>query len=272
MKERLKLPEGEAGAAWFVEAKNRITVRLHHHRELELNLVLRGYAAYLVGSRRYTIERGTLFWLFPGQEHLLMDLSPDFAMWVLVFAPDVVRRECRSGDKSMLRKQAPRGDFGRVLADGEIRRLNGLFREVAAASRVASDRHNAGLAFALHSAWDAFRGTDNQPRQTDMHPAVERAVRLLREGTEDSNSLTGLADKVGLSAARLCRLFRRQVGVGISEFRSRQRLERFLSLAQERQGQTLLAMALDAGFGSYAQFHRVFRRCLGYSPQDGQFT
>jgi AraC-like DNA-binding protein len=71
-----------------------------------------------------------------------------------------------------------------------------------------------------------------------------------------------------LSPARLSRQFKIQVGLGIAEYRSRARLERFLELYREGRPITALAAALEAGFQSYAQFHRVFRRLMGQSPAE----
>jgi AraC-like DNA-binding protein len=65
----------------------------------------------------------------------------------------------------------------------------------------------------------------------------------------------------------LVKHFRRQVGVSLVDYRHRIRVERFLGLV-ERDGGNLLEAALDAGFGSYAQFHRVFRHLLGVTPKE----
>jgi AraC-like DNA-binding protein len=65
----------------------------------------------------------------------------------------------------------------------------------------------------------------------------------------------------------LAKHFRDQVGVPLVDYRNRVRVERFLGFV-ERGGGNLLRAALDAGFGSYAQFHRVFRRTLGVTPRE----
>lgn len=56
------------------------------------------------------------------------------------------------------------------------------------------------------------------------------------------------------------------MGISISRFRNQQRLERFLSIAGDGQHSSTLAAAHAAGFGSYAQFYRVFRDATGGSP------
>ena len=61
---------------------------------MEINLVTQGTAAYLLGDRRYELRRHTLVWLFPDQEHVLLDQSPDHAMWIGVFKPGLLRHAC----------------------------------------------------------------------------------------------------------------------------------------------------------------------------------
>ena len=76
-----------------------------------------------------------------------------------------------------------------------------------------------------------------------------------------------LAKRFAVSASKLTHAFKDQMGISLVEYRNRLRLERFLCLV-ERGGGNLLQAALDAGFGSYAQFHRVFRAMLGATPKE----
>ncbi len=92
-----------------------------------------------------------------------------------------------------------------------------------------------------------------------------RVVALLQENSEQSRRQ--LASRIGVSESVLSRAFKREMGLSVAQYRSRLRLERFLTLVEPRGG-NLLAAALDAGFGSYAQFHRVFRSALGMTPKE----
>jgi AraC-like DNA-binding protein len=76
-----------------------------------------------------------------------------------------------------------------------------------------------------------------------------------------------IAAQLDISLSRLARVFKAQLGMSLVEYRNRLRLERFSVLMAE--GHTsLLDTALAAGFGSYAQFHRVFRALRKTSPRD----
>jgi AraC-like DNA-binding protein len=138
-----------------------------------------------------------------------------------------------------------------------------LLAEVAA-TRDHPGFFNAGLGYALLAAWHYFERAADVPVH-DVHPAVEKAARLIRD---ESNKfgLDELARRAGLSAPRLSRLFKQQTGLALVDFRNRQRVEKFLSLYGTGQRLKMLDAALEAGFGSYPQFHRVFKRVLGCSP------
>jgi AraC-like DNA-binding protein len=94
---------------------------------------------------------------------------------------------------------------------------------------------------------------------------VRRAIAALNEDP------TVTADKLALqlraSSARLARAFRSELGVSLVQYRNRLRLERFFGLV-EQQGGNFSEAAQTAGFGSYAQFHRIFRQQVGVTPRE----
>ena len=267
---QIGLPEGQSGFCWR-SAQLGAMPRPHRHTELELNLVLRGTAAYLLGDRRYDLRRHSLVWLFPEQAHILLEQSPDYQMWVCVFKPALVSQVCATETAHLLKSLNPPGFFCKTLGAETASRLNKLMAEVAASKLVDPARHEAGLGYALLSAWAAWQDAPEAAGDggADIHPAVEAAVRLLRSSEETCpTDLDRLAQAVGLSAAHLSRLFHAQVGQSVTEFRSRQRLERFFRLYGMGRRLTLLDAALAAGFGSYPQFHRVFTRLMGTGPAE----
>jgi AraC-like DNA-binding protein len=242
-----------------------VSPRPHRHAELEVNLILRGSASYLLGDRRYALTPGTLTWLFPGQDHVLVDESADHELWWAVFRPALVARIATTQHAEPLREQDPVGQFSRRLDSSRLRRLGALFHEVQDAEAVDDLLVNTGLAYLLSFAWRAFLDSHDIVEGVDLHPAVETVARML-QADPDAGDLATLARAARLSPSHLSRIFKQQTGVSISRFRNQQRLQRFLRLYGTGRRTTSLAAALDAGFGSYAQFHRVFREQMGHSP------
>jgi AraC-like DNA-binding protein len=109
------------------------------------------------------------------------------------------------------------------------------------------------------AVWHALRGAAGHS------PVVQRVLDAL--GDQPKVSAQRLARDLGISSGHLARLFRTEMGISLVEYRNRLRIERFHSLA-DRSGVNLLDAALEAGFGSYAQFHRVFRKLVGTTPRE----
>jgi AraC-like DNA-binding protein len=239
--------------------------RAHSHAELEVNLVLRGTASYLLGERRYELTAGTLTWLFPGQEHVLVDESADHALWWAVFRPSLVARTATSSHASPLLQRDPVGRYSRRLDPQRVRRLGDLFHDLREAETVDDTLFSIGLSYLLLSAWQSFVDSEDIVGGVDVHPAVDRVARLL-QAERAAGDLTDLAQIVGLSPSHLSRLFTTQMGISIGRFRNQQRLHRFLRLYGSGRRTTALDAALKAGFGSYAQFYRVFRQETGRQP------
>lgn len=81
-------------------------------------------------------------------------------------------------------------------------------------------------------------------------------------------SLVDVARRVGVGYAHLARLFRRHTGTTLLAWRTARRLEVFFRhCAAAGPRPNLLHAAHAAGFGSYAQFHRVFTARFRRSPR-----
>lgn len=227
-----------------------------------MNLVIRGRGRYLMSDRRHDLVPGSLVWLFPDQDHVLIDESPDFAMWIVVWRQRLVRRTCIGERYALLRQRNPSGDLTKALPAAVAKPLGEMLGNMPPIEDPV--RYNVALAHVLLTAWDAHGRADVGPVRS-LHPAVEEATRLIR-GDAEAVKLSVLAKRCGLSPSRLSRVFKRETGVSLVHFRQRMQLDRFLQQYERNADRTLLAAALDAGFGSYAQFHRVYTRAFGHGP------
>jgi len=102
-------------------------------------------------------------------------------------------------------------------------------------------------------------------RASERSPSVQRVVDALNQ--DPLVSAQRLAGEIGISSVHLSWLFKAEMGVSVVEYRNRLRIERFFKLV-DRSGGNLLDAAMEAGFGSYSQFHRVFRKLVGTTPRE----
>lgn len=104
---------------------------------------------------------------------------------------------------------------------------------------------------------------------TQKSPWVRSVLRALEE--DPCSSGASLARELSISPGYLARSFKAEMGISLVEYRHRRLMARFFE-AVERGQANLLAAALDAGFSSYTQFHRVYRKMFGKSPRDDMQT
>ena len=290
MLEDLKLKKKYDGFLFLAEStRNPPKLQSHHHVELELNLVVRGTITYVVNGQRFTFPARTLLWLFPEQEHQLVDRSNDAQYYVVVFKPSLIGRSCRTSAyedlKRSLHTQAGVANT-RIEPDSFdlIRRtMDSLMQGALDAdllNREAGfgvqssfsfehgdpDGLNAGLHHLLLLCWRNHRTGKALGEATALHPTVRRALRLLSEG-DGPASLTDLAKACGASEAYLSRTFRRQIGVPLTRYRNSLRLSRFWEHYRQPAQKTLAEAVYAAGFGSYAQFYKVFTEAYGRGPR-----
>jgi AraC-like DNA-binding protein len=122
----------------------------------------------------------------------------------------------------------------------------------------------------LGTVLDPLRGAQAQVEPAaDESPSARRlataAARLL--GRDPGLGGADIAARMGVSLGRLAHVFKVEIGMSMVEYRNRVRLNRFTSLLDEGR-RNLLEAALAAGFGSYAQFHRVFRALRHTTPRE----
>lgn len=291
MLEDLKIPAIYDGFLFLAESVlNPPVLKPHHHVELELNLVARGEITYVVGERRYTFPQRSLLWMFPAQEHQLVNRTPDAAYYVAVFKPTMIRQACRETRYQALKRKRNPGDgvlstkldpetFDLVRNTMDALVVDGLDPDIlnreagfGVNSSFTYEHHdpdwlNAGLRHLLLQCWRQQQGRQGGHGDVALHPAVTKALERIGLG-DDEEDLSFLAKRCGLSPSHLSRLFSQQVGVSLSHYRNSVRLGRFWHNYHRLGKGSILASALEAGFGSYAQFYRVYKSAYGVGPRE----
>jgi AraC-like DNA-binding protein len=260
----LSLPAGRRGVAWRFPRRDGVALRMvepHSHDEFEVNLVTSGRGTYVIAGEKRVVRPRSLVWLFPDQEHLLQDFSRDFTMWILVLSPEFAAQMVPR--IPILAERDPGAIFHRTLPAKCVRLLDEVAQQLSTGFQPL-DCHELGLAWWLASAWNAYQHGDSQDAGS-LHSAVSRAMALLRE--DPSKNLRTLARETRISPSQLSRLFKRQAGISITDFRNSLRLNAFVTQCDGSRANAMFALAKEAGFGSYAQFSRVFRRHMGCSPE-----
>lgn len=287
----LKLSKTYEGLLYLADStRNLQEIQSHHHSELELNLVVQGTITYVVEGRRFTFLPRTMLWLFARQEHQLVDRSQNAQFYVAVFKPSLIRKACRTelyGELRKIRRQRD-GVLNTLLNAESFALIRNVLDSIMQDSLDAEvlnreagfgpatefcfehrdpDTLNAGLHYLLLLCW-RYQLTGKPLRnEVALHPVVRRALALLSANKSES-SLEELAQARGASKSYLSRMFHRQVGVPMSRYRNSLKLSKFVEEYNHPDQKTLTEAVYAAGFGSYAQFYKVFKQAYGCGPRD----
>jgi AraC-like DNA-binding protein len=234
------------------------------------------------------MQRGQVAWIPPGVAHVVVDFSPHTDFWVLQPEP------------SWLELGLSRVGIGKQQTGaGWLARLCGILPDPPVFSPPQPDLES--FEQAAQRAWGAYLHAFRHPivdSRFEWLPAwsegsAEQARRLLLDLTERALRMTvraspakprfarrafnlllvdpmlsrdELCERLSVSEGHLSRRFPELFGVSLVEQRARTRLCAFV--AEARPGRNLLEASLKAGFGSYAQLHRVFTRHSGCGPRE----
>jgi AraC-like DNA-binding protein len=216
----------------------------HFHDEPELNVVVAGSGVLGVGDRVMDVSAGEMILFQPGQDHVLLESSAEFDLFVLAMTPELCERAV--GLRSLASSRTV------PLPAEELRERTS---ELVALADV-SDRGvvETRLVEFFKQAVERAHGT---------HVLSRRALEFARMTPSLPSSV--LARRLATAPSRVSQRFHADLGLTLVEYRARLKLMHFIELVDG--GHPLNRAALEADFGSYAQCHRVFRRALGCSPR-----
>jgi AraC-like DNA-binding protein len=207
-------------------------------------VVLRGRAVLSVGDRQFELGAGELLLLQPGQDHALIGESHDLDLFVIALTPELAER-------ANVRRHRRVGKL--TLTPERLGNLEAMFLGSCAVH--AKDPVETELADRFAELWNLFEAP---------HVLSRRALDRLHIDGE----LTEIAIARSLAAepSALSRRIHKDLAVRLVDYRARLRLIRFVERVDT--GNSFTSAALEAGFGSYAQCHRVFQRALCCSPRE----
>jgi AraC-like DNA-binding protein len=235
------------------------------HGDLELNFVYSGGLRYFIGGRFVEVGAGTLsaFWGALPHQIVEVEAKTEF-MYLRVplvtllrwnLAPAFVRKVL-SGEL-VTDPQSPTWDADltrRWIADASSADPSSLrtceLEVEARLRRLAAKRQQKS----------APRSAEHKARRQ-----VEAITAYVAENCKDDISTADIGRAVNLHPNYAMTLFRRECGMSIWQYLIRLRLSH-AELSLLTTDKTVLAIALESGFGSLARFYAAFTRECGISP------
>ncbi|RYZ06685.1 MAG: helix-turn-helix domain-containing protein [Myxococcales bacterium] len=238
------------------------------HGDLELNFVYSGSLSYFMGGRFVDVPPGSLAVFWGALPHQIVEAEPgtEFMQARLPLAtllrwglpPAFVRKVL--GGEMVTDPQSPAWDAEltrRWVADTASLDPSALhiceLELEARLRRLAAKRQQKA----------ATRSPEHKPRRQ-----VEAITAFLAENYKDDISTADIGRAINLHPNYAMTLFRRECGMSIWQYLIRLRLSQ-AQLMLLTTDKTVLAIALESGFGSLARFYAAFTRECAISP--GEF-
>jgi AraC-like DNA-binding protein len=243
----------------------------HRHREIELNLVLRGSLTYLIGGRRLTVNAGQLALLWAAMPHRLMSSSPQAEVfWLTVPLGDVLRWNLpQQLVQAMLGGQAVHSEATDATDQGRFESWADLLNQRASAEarRIVLLELEARLRrLALNWAATMPAGKPKGVALVGAADHVEKMAAFMAEHYQQPLKVAEIAAAAGLHPHYATTLFRAALGVGLSEYLTQSRIAHAQRLLLTTDLPVLDIMH-EVGFRSTSRFHEAFVQACGVAPR-----
>lgn len=260
------LPSSSIPAQW----KERLpeTLGFHMHENFELTLITEGRMLYIVDGTCIEAKAGDLVFFNSYIPHAwIPDRSSPVNVIEITFKPNIADHFAFSSQPILSRIASGTPKYLHVNCknsslEWRIRSIADELADRAYGYRpVASMELNILLLTLMRHACPL-----PEKDQAAQSSVICRAREYISAHLSENPGLSEIAAAVYVTPHHLSFLFKKQVGIGISDYMNQQKLMRTADLLLNSE-LSVLDIALQSGFTSKSNFYRVFKEYYGITPQ-----
>lgn len=254
----------------------------HAHGDIELNFLIQGAYTYSLGGRLRYVTAGKLTAFWAATPHRILDPEPGTRQiwvniplsWFLQWNfPTKFRNQLLSGD---IVQSTQESDAQRDLAmlRGWVRDFkphDSSFHSIFALEAQARLLRLASACRPLAVTTKGKKLIEPKSSTEKLHHhnhdrIFEAVAQAMGKQLSEPPSVDELSHSLGMHAHSLMRLFKRQTGMTLSQYKARLRVSHAQRLLLST-AKTLEQIAWESGFGSTARFYAAFGAITGTSPR-----
>ena len=231
-------------------------VHRHTHLGYELHYVIAGRASFELQDKRVSVRPGDFLYTRPGTMHRMDVPEGDYLLQYIALLELDAKRDAELAE-----------DLESLIGEGRVRRLGDryhtLFAQISRQSLSDDVRqHRAASARMTGFLYDTMVNTPDAP---GGHPAVERALEVMRSRVDLAYTLDDLVGELGLDKSYFIRLFKKTIGVPPMKYATHLKMSAAADLLRTTNA-PLAAVAARVGFDDEYHFAKRFKQWSGTAP------
>lgn len=246
---------------------------IHWHPQIELLFIIKGSYEFYSPDGSLSLQAGNIYIVPPGEDHALRSLEKSGTYWSVVFSLDMVSGNqnhylqnafvtpLMAGTLCMPRYISRTEPIYKTIleqitpllsmsVDSEIYKLSG---------HVAANTICAALSRKCTVKTTQITGVSRE------HDVIKTCVQYIQTHYSGKITLKQLADLVHLHPNYLCGIFKKHIGISVSNYITSQRVHAVNTLLQTT-NLSLQQIADRTGFNSVSYLSRTFRKEYGIPP------
>ncbi len=247
----------------------------HWHAQIEVNYIHEGYVQYELNQKRFELTTGGVAVFWGGQPHRICDRAPGTRLEAIhlpllqffrLRLPDDMRARLMQGAvlKTLTPEEEDAHTFARWCAyfrSGQDMRIRQATEELL----LRIER----IALAPYAVIDTGDKSDHPVDAPDQKSfeKIQRICEFVTQHFREEIDAAAIANSANLHPKYAMSVFKKSTGVTLSQYVQLLRLSYAQSLLL-REGDNVLQVAMDSGFGSLSQFNKAFRKHAGVSPSE----
>ncbi len=228
----------------------------HTHSAYELHYVIAGRASFELDGEHIPVRAGDFFYTCPRTVHRMDVPDGEYLLQYVAFVELDAMRDAELID-----------DLDTLLGEARIRRVgdryHALFARLSRQS-LADDPRQQRAASAKMAGF-LYDLMIDAPSNPGGHPAVRRALELIRSKVSDPFTLDDIVEELGIDKSYFIRLFKDQIGVPPMKYAMNLKMSAASDLLRSTTD-PLSTVAARVGFRDEYHFAKRFKQWSGSAP------
>lgn len=239
---------------------------LHDHRNYhEIYIFFQGDADFLVEGTRYVLHPGDIILAqgvemhhvhhksFGTYERMIIHLEPKF----------FYKHDCEDYQDIFLNRTLGSGNCipAQVSAENGI---PALLDRMKTYLEDEGDRGRAAVGTLLELLYFLNHVNGKNEKVVFQNEQIKGIILYINQHLREPMPLQEIADAFYMTKCHLCRNFKKHTGYTINQYITHKRLQLARELAGE--GLSWTEASMEAGFGNYSNFYKLFCRIYGHAP------